>query len=421
MSEQPRKTPLLAQIIRSGSSQTEATVITDFVYCAKDVSNAYVVNTADGHVMINAGFVPSVERNKSLFAPVANGEIQAIFLTQAHPDHYGGVPAFAKTNTPIIAQQEFSNTFQYFKMLDEYLKRRSGVIWTNTIEKREELIIPTVVPTETFRDKQEYVFGNRRFIAISTPGGEAPDASVIWLPDDEIVFTGNLFGPLLDSVPNLCTTRGDKPRSAARYLKGIQTVIDLKPNILLAGHSAAIYGKDNVSAMLTKMRDAVQYIHDETVKGMNAGKSVHELMQEIKLPAAIKIQELHGKVNWAVKTIWEEYSGWFHMDSTASLYGVPQKEIHNDLVELAGADQLAARAKQKLSQQKPLEAIHLSDIVLNSYTNHRGALEARLGALDALLDLAGGENMSEIMWLNSQVRATTSALWALDKGNENDK
>lgn len=410
MIERQRKVPLLAQMIRGGANQTEAMKITDTIFGVKDISNAYVVNTDDGHVMINAGFIPTAERNKALFAPVTKGPLQAIFLNQAHPDHYGGVPTFASDNTPIIAQQEFSSTFDYFKMLDEFLKRRSGVIWTNTIEKREELVVPHVVPNSTFRDSKEYTFGNRVFKAISTPGGESLDACIIWLEDEKIVFCGNLFGPLLDSVPNLCTTRGDKPRSAAKYLQCIQRVIDLKPEILLAGHSDVLRGNDIINKQLCKMRDAVQFIHDETVRGMNEGKTVYELMRDIKLPADIKIQELHGKVNWAVRTIWEEYAGWFHMDSTTSLYHVPNSAIFADIVSVAGANSLADRAQLKLLQNKPLEAIHLTDIVLNSEPNHKLALEVKANALDALLDLADGENMSEVMWLNSQLRATKSRL-----------
>ncbi|MBK6509248.1 MAG: MBL fold metallo-hydrolase, partial [Haliea sp.] len=47
-------------------------------------------------------------------------------------------------------------------------------------------------------------------------------------------------------------------------------------------------------------------------------------MRDIHLPDALALGEFHGKVSWAVRTIWEEYSGWFHFDSTTSLYGVPR-------------------------------------------------------------------------------------------------
>jgi len=49
--------------------------ITDFIFMAQDISNAYLVTTADGDVMVNTGFMDeaNVQRNKALFAPVRTG------------------------------------------------------------------------------------------------------------------------------------------------------------------------------------------------------------------------------------------------------------------------------------------------------------------------------------------------------------
>src|SRR3546814_10381211 len=40
--------PLLADLVRAGDQQTEAVVITDFIFMAKDISNDYLITTADG-------------------------------------------------------------------------------------------------------------------------------------------------------------------------------------------------------------------------------------------------------------------------------------------------------------------------------------------------------------------------------------
>lgn len=146
-------------------------------------------------------------------------------------------------------------------------------------------------------------------------------------------------------------------------------------------------------------------MRDQTLAGMNAGKDVHTLMREISLPEEIGIGEFHGKVSWAVRTIWEEYSGWFHYDSTTSLYGVPRSSMYGDLVELAGgATMLAARAGQKLGEGKPLEALHLLDIALGAEPDCVEALTAKMAAIQRLLDDCGGTNLSEVMWLRSELR-----------------
>jgi len=404
--------PMLASLVQAGDQQTEAVAINDFIFMAKDISNAYLVRTAEGDVLVNTGFVASAERNKALFAPVRSGELKAIILTQAHPDHFGGVPVLKEPGTQVIAERRFTDTCRFFRMLDPYLRRRSGKLWTGTI-KRRDIVVPVVEPDVVVDGQYAFEVGGRKFEVFSTPGGEAPDAVVVWMPNERIVFTGNLFGPVFLSMPNLCTTRGDKPRSARLYLECLDKVRRLGAETLITGHGEPIVGADKVRADLDRMHAAVSFVHDQTVEGMNAGKDVHTLMAEIRLPEEIRIGEYHGKVSWAVRTIWEEYSGWFHMDSTTSLYAVPRNSVHVDLVELAGgADALAGRATQHVAAGKPLQALHLTDISLGVEPEHKPSLTAKKAALEALLKASGGMNLSEVMWLKSEIAGVEAVLAA---------
>ena len=70
------------------------------------------------------------------------------------------------------------------------------------------------------------------------------------------------------------------------------------------------------------------------------------------------------------------------------------------------------RARQKLNEGRPLEAIHLLDIALGADAAHRGALSVKKDALEALLRESGGANLSETMWLKSEIAATEAALTA---------
>lgn len=397
--------PALASLVQAGEPQTEAERITDFIYMAKDISNAYLVKTDDGDVLINTGFMGSAERNKALFAPLRSGPLHAIILTQAHADHFGGVPTLREPETKIVTHRAFSDTAAYFTMLMPYIKRRSGKLWSGTIKGRDNPV-PDIKPDITFDERYSASFGNRRFELISTPGGEAPDSMVVWLPDDKTVFTGNLFGPVFMSMPNLNTIRGDKPRSARRFLDSLNQVRELGAELLITGHGEPVRGAADIRANLDKLHAAVSYVHDATVEGMNAGKDVYTLMREIRLPEELALGEFHGKVSWAVKSIWHEYSGWFLYDSTTALYGVPRSSVDIDLVELAGgAGPLAERARQKLDSGKPLEALHLLDIALGAEPTHADALAVKKDALQKLLEASGGSNLSEVMWLKSEITA----------------
>jgi len=107
----------------------------------------------------------------------------------------------------------------------------------------------------------------------------------------------------------------------------------------------------------------------------------------------------------------EEYSGWFHYDSTTSLYGVPRSSIDHDLAELSGgAAVLAARARERLQESQPLQAMHLLDVALGADPANKDALSVKQDALRALLAASGGTNLSEVMWLRSEIAAVEARL-----------
>jgi glyoxylase-like metal-dependent hydrolase (beta-lactamase superfamily II) len=412
MSMREDRKPVLASLVQAGDQQKEAEPIADFIFMAKDISNAYLVTTNAGDVMVNTGFMDNAERTKRLLAPKRTGALRYIILTQAHPDHYGGVPTVRESGTQVIAERRFVNTWRYFRDLGPYIGRRSAKLWSGTVKRGPNPPPPPeVVPDIVVDRRHEFELGERRFEVISTPGGETLDSLTVWMPKERVAFTGNLFGPVFLAIPNLVTVRGDKPRLVQRYLTSLDTVRKLGAELLITGHGDPIRGADKIRTSLDKVHTAVSYVNDAVIAGMNAGKDVHTLMREIKLPDELKIGEFHGKVSWAVRAIWEEYSGWFHYDSTTSLYGVPRSSIDADLVELSGgAGALAARARKKLDEGRPLEALHLLDIALGAERTNPDALAVKKDALQVLLRESGGQNLSETMWLKSEIAAAEAAL-----------
>jgi alkyl sulfatase BDS1-like metallo-beta-lactamase superfamily hydrolase len=144
---------------------------------------------------------------------------------------------------------------------------------------------------------------------------------------------------------------------------------------------------------------------------MNAGKDVRTLMREIRLPAHLKVGQFHGKVSWNVRGLWTEYLGWFDCGSTTELYDVPPGAVAADLVELAGgAKALLERAQRYTSAAKPMHALHLIDTVLHAEPANRDALAAKKLAHERLLEQTSGENLSETMWIKSEILAAGRAL-----------
>jgi alkyl sulfatase BDS1-like metallo-beta-lactamase superfamily hydrolase len=260
-------------------------------------------------------------------------------------------------------------------------------------------------------DRLLFERSGRRFELISAPSGETTDSLLVWLPDEKTLFTGNLMGALYGALPNFYTLRGDRVRSVPRFIADLEKVIALAPELLVTGHDAPIVGKDRIAEDLTKLLVAVRHIHDETIAGMNAGKDLPTLMRDIALPANLRMRPGRGPVSWYVRAVWEEYSGWFMHRSTTELYAVPQSAIWADLVEAAGGpDALAARAAAHVAAGRPVEALHLTDIVLGGDAAHRSAREAQIGALTTLLERSDGHAFDEIGWLESEIAKAEAVL-----------
>ncbi len=405
------KAPPLASLVQAGEGQTDATPINDHIFMVKDISNAYLVTTSDGDVLVNTGMNFSAEKNKVVLDKVRTGPLRYIFLTQAHLDHFGGVATLREVDTKVVAQKRFPETWQFFYDLHTYLTKRSGKLWAFNRKGPNPPPAPPVDLDELVDDRQAFTVGNRTFELISTQGGESLCASVVWMPEEKTVFTGNLFGPVWLAMPNLTTTRGDKPRLVVNYLASLERVRALEPELLITGHGDPVHGKEQIAKDLNTLHGAVSYIRDRTIEGMNAGKNVHDLMREIILPDHLKIGEFHGTVRWAVRAIWDENSGWFHYaEGTTGLYGVPRSSVHADIVALAGASALAEKASDHLNAGRPLEALHLTDIALDGEPDNRDALTVKKGALEKLLADSGSSNLSETMWLRAEISLAKTAL-----------
>ena len=181
-------------------------------------------------------------------------------------------------------------------------------------------------PTVLFDKTHTFTVGDTTFELLHTPG-ETPDHLTVWIPKLRAAFVGDNF---YESFPNLYTLRGTRPRWALEYVESLNRVLALEPELVLPSHGPAIRGRDEIRRQLSRYRDAILYVHDATVKGMNEGKDVVTLMREITLPKELEIGESYGRLTWSIRGIYEGYVGWF--DGNVSTMFGPASQAYSEIV-----------------------------------------------------------------------------------------
>jgi alkyl sulfatase BDS1-like metallo-beta-lactamase superfamily hydrolase len=382
--------------------------INDAVYQAPGFGNTFMVVTSEGNVIIDTSLSLTAPAHKQALQAIDDGPIKYIILTHGHADHTGGVNAWKEEGTEVIGQRNEVDFLHYEERLRGIFTRRNAAQFSELFgftrlppfapPDAEVSNYGANIPATIFFDHfYEFELGGLTFQLLHTPG-ETYDHLTVWIPEYKIAFPGDNY---YISFPNIYTLRGTRPRWALDYVESLDTVLSWSPEILAPSHGNPIYGRDEVQRVVSGYRDAIQYVHDETVRGANAGKSAYTLMNEIRLPPELDQGEAYGSVPWSVRGIYEGYIGWFD-GNVSNLSSTPARTAYPEVVELAGgAEVVAARAASLVEAGDLHRALHVADFALEADPDNRTALQAKRAALGRLLEASS--NINERGWLNAGI------------------
>jgi alkyl sulfatase BDS1-like metallo-beta-lactamase superfamily hydrolase len=385
--------------------------INDFIHRSGGTTASYSVRTDAGRVIVNTGMGYEAPHHKRVHDAACPGPTTHIITTQAHVDHVGGVALFREPGTVYVAQAN-NPACQADDARIQALRMRTAGTWFDVSGKAARRIAQENpgVPMTQDAPTPDLLFEKR--LALRTGGldlelisahGETIDSIIVWMPQHRIAMISNLLGPLFPHFPNLNTLRGDRYRFPEAYLETVRTLRALRPELLITGRATPIAGAELIDACLARLHGAVDFVHRETLRGMNAGVDVWTLMRDIQLPPELRVGEGYGRVAWGVRTIWEIYVGWFKLLSTTEIYPDQRVDALAELVDVAGVEPAVERARELLGRGDAVLAIHLVEGVLARDAGHAGARRLMADAHRHLLDTWGSDNLWADGWLREQL------------------
>ncbi len=388
-------------------TQTEADQIANGIYSATGFGNTFLVVTEEGNVVIDTSIKDYAAYHKNLLDKVDAREPSYVIITHAHADHIGGLNLWTGEQTKVVMQEDTVEFQNYQQRLKYFFARRNAAQFLRDASGLDRIDLHTqnyaaeIAANELFADSYDFSLGDLTFKVISTPS-ETHDALSVWIPERKAVFTGDLF---YRAFPNLYTLRGTKPRWALDYVESINKVLALQAEILIPSHGEPIYGAGAIKTALEQYRDLILYVHDAVVYGMNQGKSVEQLLDEISVPEELYIPEIYGRLDWSIRGIYSGYAGWFDGNPSSAI-GVSSSEAYAALVELAGgADVVSKKGLDLLEQGEQEQALAIADIVLSVEPKNAAALSIRATVFkSAAKDI---KNPIAVGWLRYGIQQAT--------------
>jgi alkyl sulfatase BDS1-like metallo-beta-lactamase superfamily hydrolase len=206
------------------------------------------------------------------------------------------------------------------------------------------------IPPNTFvpLDREtEMTLAGIRFVFFHT-GGETASHIGTYLPDHKLLFSGDeVQGP---TFPQLHSLRGTRPRDIERWVAAIDRMRGLDVEYMVPGHGLALRGRDEIGTVLAYYRDAMQYVHDQSVRLMNMGFTPDEMAETIKLPDSVVKEpwtiEYYGNVDVSARNVYGGYISWWNGDP-AELRPTPRLEQARRTVEMMGGRDTVFAAAEK--------------------------------------------------------------------------
>lgn len=239
-------------------------------------------------------------------------------------------------------------------------------------------MLPVNTPVE---DGQRMNIAGVQLQFFTRHGSDTDDCLTVHLPQHRLVLN-NILWPFM---PNIYTLRGAKFRDPREWRNALQTILDLEPEVLVNTHARAVTGKVLVASALQHVIDALNFVLDQSLRGILHGLGPEELREFVRLPAVLaahpNLAEIYGEVSHFGPYLHNHALGWFDGDA-ASINPLPPLEQAQRLVQAMGGRDVVLRMASEAQARH--EYAWAAQLVQYLYRLDPLDAQVRAGKADAL-------------------------------------
>ena len=391
-------------IAHSEEFKKELITVTDGVHVAVGyaLANSILIEGENTNIIIDTtGTEDTAREEKALFDAINPNPVESIIYTHNHADHTYGATVFAEGSSPDIYAHSTTEIYlsRVIGILRPIISSRSNRMFGNALPKeqvenngigpfleigRDGRKPGLLYPTKTFTDQIEFEAAGHKIQLFHAPG-ETNDQLFVWLPEKKALFPGDNF---YKTFPNLYTIRGTPYRDLVGWVNSIDMMRYLEPEYLVPSHTRPIVGKEKINTLLTTYRDAIQFVHDQTVRLINLGLDPNEIAEQLVLPKHLGdspyLKEFYGTPAWSAKNVFSGYLGWFD-GNPSTLKPLPLKDEAEKMIQLSGDwDSLFKVAEDAFLTDDFQWSLQLTDYLLRSRPDDQKTKLLRQSALEGL-------------------------------------
>ncbi|HEY5664901.1 MAG TPA: alkyl sulfatase dimerization domain-containing protein [Ilumatobacter sp.] len=268
-----------------------------------------------------------------------------------------------------------------------------------------------VAPNRAIDGPTELVIAGERVVATPIPS-DSEDTLVLWFPDRTTCVNNHLWPALF----NIFAMRGEIYRDPIGLLDAFDLMMSYAPDHLVGVHGPPISGAATVHTALVDYRDSIQFLWDQTVRGMNAGLTLGQLVETVQLPArfadAYYTTELYGMAQHHVRQIHAGVRGWFDGDAVNLFPLAEADEAARIVAGFGGHDVVLDQARAALADDEAAWAVQLATYLLRLDPDDPDARAVKAGGLRLIARTVPSANARS--WCTTQALELEGAL-SLDR------